>query len=321
MKIGILGTSEIALRRFLPALSKSKDFTYAGVATRNINNEKAKAFQDQFGGQIYDGYDALLKDDSIDAVYVPLPPALHFKWGKKVLESGKHLFMEKPFTLNSEEAEELVNMAKEKGLAIHENYMFVFHKQLKEIDGIVKSGTIGDVRLYRIAFGFPKRAEGDFRYIKELGGGSLLDAGGYTIKLASMLLGPTAKIKTSTLNYTKDYDVDLYGSATMVNGEGLTAQLAFGMDNSYKCELEIWGSLGVLKTNRILTAPVGFTPTVEITINNETKIQELASDDTFLGSINKFNDCINNKDIRERNYKEILQQVKLIDKIIKEGDR
>lgn len=315
MKIGILGTSEIALRRFLPALSKSKDFTYVGVATRNINSEKAKAFQTQFGGQIYDGYDALLKDDSVDAVYVPLPPALHFEWGKKVLESGKHLFMEKPFTLNSEEAKILINLAKEKNLAIHENYMFVFHKQLKEIDDIVKSGTIGDVRLYRIAFGFPKRAEGDFRYLKDLGGGSLLDAGGYTIKLASMLLGPTAKIKTSTLNYTKDYDVDLYGSATMVNGEGLTAQLAFGMDNSYKCELEIWGSLGVLKTNRILTAPVGFTPTVEITINNETRVQELSSDDTFLGSINKFNDCINNKDIREKNYEEILQQIKLVDKI------
>lgn len=316
MKIGILGTSEIALRRFLPALSKSKDFTYAGVATRNINNAKAKAFQDQFGGQVYDGYDALLKDDSIDAVYVPLPPALHFEWGKKVLESGKHLFMEKPFTLNSEETKELINLAKEKKLAIHENYMFVFHKQLKEIEDIVKSGTIGDVRLYRIAFGFPKRAEGDFRYIKELGGGSLLDAGGYTIKLASMLLGPTAKIKTSTLNYTKDYDVDLYGSATMVNDEGLTAQLAFGMDNSYKCELEIWGSLGVLKTNRILTAPVGFTPTVEITINNETKVQELASDDTFLGSINKFKECIDNKDIREKNYEEILQQVRLVSEVI-----
>lgn len=321
MKIGILGTSEIALRRFLPALSKSENFTYAGVATRNVNSEKVKAFQEQFGGQIYDGYDALLEDDTIEAVYVPLPPALHYEWGKKVLESGKHLFLEKPFTINYDDAKKLIELAQEKGLAIHENYMFAFHKQLEEIDKIVKSGKLGNVRLYRIAFGFPKRAEGDFRYIKALGGGSLLDCGGYTVKLASMFLGKSAKITTSMLNYTKDYDVDLFGSATMVNDDGLTAQLAFGMDNSYKCELEIWGSIGTFKTNRILTAPVDFEPPAEIIIGNEVEKITLPSDDTFLKSITKFFDCIDNEKIRKENYEEILQQATNLDKIIEEGDR
>ena len=321
MKIGILGTSEIALRRFLPALSKSKNFTYAGVATRNINSEKAKTFQEQFGGKIYDGYDALLNDDTIEAVYVPLPPALHYDWGKKVLESGKHLFLEKPFTTNYEDAKKLIELAKEKCLAVHENYMFAFHKQLDDINKIIKSGKIGDVRLYRIAFGFPKRAEGDFRYIKELGGGSLLDCGGYTVKLASMLLGKSAKITTSMLNYTKDYDVDLFGSATMVNDDGLTAQLSFGMDNSYKCELEIWGSTGCFKTNRILTAPVDFEPSAEIIIGNEVEKITLPSDDTFFKSITKFYDCIDNEKMRKENYEEILKQAMLVDRIIKEGDR
>lgn len=316
MKIGIIGTSEIAFRRFLPALEKDKNFVYAGVATRTV--EKAKKFQDTFGGKIYNGYDELINDESIEAVYVPLPPALHYEWGKKVLEAGKHLLLEKPFTTELKDAEKLVELAKNKNLAVHENYMFVYHKQLSEIDKIVKDGTIGDVRLYRIAFGFPKRAEGDFRYVKELGGGSLLDCGGYTLKLASMLLGPTAKVTTSNLNYTKDYDVDLYGSATMVNDDGVTAQLSFGMDNSYKCELEVWGSKGVLRTNRILTAPVGYVPIVEIIIDNETKEVKLSEDDTFLKSIDDFWNCINDQTKKEKKYNEIIEQAKIVQKV-KEG--
>ncbi len=316
MKIGILGTSEIAFRRFLPALEKDKNFTYVGVATRT--SVKAQKFQETFGGKIYNGYDELINDKSIEAVYVPLPPALHYEWGKKVLEVGKHLMLEKPFTTELKDTEKLIELAKSKNLAVHENYMFVYHKQLSEIAKIIEDGKIGDVRLYRIAFGFPKRAEGDFRYVKELGGGSLLDCGGYPLKLASMLLGSTAKIATSNLNYTKDYDVDLFGSATLINDAGVTAQVSFGMDNSYKCELEVWGSKGVLKTNRILTAPAGYVPIVEITIDNETEEIKLSEDDTFLKSIDDFWECINNQESKEKKYKEIIEQAKIVQKV-KEG--
>ena len=74
MKIGILGTADIAFRRFLPALQKCSEFLFAGVASRTP--EKVQPFIDSFGGQAYKSYDALLADESIDAVYVPLPPAL-----------------------------------------------------------------------------------------------------------------------------------------------------------------------------------------------------------------------------------------------------
>lgn len=317
MKIGIIGTSEIAFRRFLPALKKCKEFTYAGVATRPVENpEKSKAFKDTFGGKIYNNYDELLKDESIEAVYVPLPSGLHYEWGKKVLEEGKHLLLEKPFTTNIEDTKKLIALANEKNLAVHENYMFAFHNQLSAIDEIVKKGTIGDVRLYRIAFGFPKRAESDFRYNKALGGGSLLDCGGYTLKLASMLLGSSAKVVYSHLNYVDGYDVDMFGSAAVINDEGTTAQLSFGMDNSYKCELEIWGSKGCFKTNRILTAPVDFEPTAEIIIANDTKTITLPSDDTFAKSIMKFYECVTDENIRKQNQIDIIKQAELVEQII-----
>ena len=282
IRIGIICPSEIAFRRFMPALQKASDkIQFAGIAysspeewfgdTSKVSQEaineqqeressKAKSFIDAYGGKKYKGYRTLIKSEDIDAIYLPLPPALHYKWAKMALENDKHVFVEKPSTTCLADTDELIRIAREKGLALHENYMFVFHNQLKAIDDVVASGEIGDVRLYRISFGFPRRTQNDFRYNKALGGGALLDAGGYTMKYANYLLGDTARVVTAQTNFISGFEVEMYGSATMVNDEGVTAQLAFGMDNDYKCEIEIWGSKGTINSNRILTAPADFVP-------------------------------------------------------------
>ena len=133
----------------------------------------------------------------------------------------------------------------------------------------------------------------------------LIDAGGYTIRYAADLLGKTAEIRYAQLNYLDEFEVDIYGSAALVNEEGVTAQIAFGMDNDYKCELEVWGSKGTIKTGRILTAPAGFTPTVTIKKNTETEERPLPADDAFRKSIEYFVKCVTDPDAREENYQKI----------------
>lgn len=286
MRLGILGTADIAYRRFLPALRQCSDIAYVGVASRTP--EKAKKFQDTYGGFIYPSYDALLEDDSIDAVYVPLPPALHFEWGKKVLEAGKHLLMEKPFTTNLDDTERLLKLAEEKGLAVHENYMFLYHSQLAKIKEMIADGSLGAIRLYRMSFGFPMRGQGDFRYHKELGGGALLDCGGYPVRLALELLGDTTKVVYSKLVQPKEFEVDLYGSAVLENDTGEVAQISFGMDNAYQCQLEVWGSKATLIAPRIFTAGEGVKPTLILRTSSDESKMELETDDQFLHSIEWF---------------------------------
>ena len=326
MRIGIICPSEIAFRRFLPALKEAGCFEYAGVAIASkeefvgatdeiLAKERAKAqtFVDSYGGKIYEGYKTLIESDDVDAIYLPLPPGLHYKWAKAVLDAGKHALVEKPCTTALANTEYLLNGAGEKGLAVHENYMFAFHDQIEAVNEIVRSGEIGEVRLYRISFGFPMRAQNDFRYNKALGGGALLDCGGYTMKYASMLLGPTATLKYAQSNSIEGFSVDMYGSAAMVNDEGVTAQIAFGMDHNYKCELEVWGSKGTLYTNRILTAPAGFVPEVIIRKGNEEEKRNLPADDAFKKSILHFCKCINVTEVREANYQTLLRQAKLVE--------
>jgi len=329
IRIGIICPSEIALRRFLPALCNLTDFKFIGIAVADrsewedandeiINKEKEKAntFIEQYGGRLFESYTSIIKSVEIDAIYLPLPPALHYKWAKLALLSDKHVLVEKPATTSYNKTNELVSIAKKKNRAIHENYMFIYHTQLTVINDIIENREIGDVRLYRISFGFPRRSPNDFRYNKKLGGGALLDCGGYTIKYASILLGKTARIVYSNSNYIEGFYVDVFGSAALVNECGTTAQIAFGMDNSYRCDLEVWGSKGSLTTGRIMTPPAGFIPEVVLTIRNEIEIRKLPADDVFMKSIQRFQRCIENDSERNNNYIEILKQAELVDEFI-----
>ncbi|RPF42150.1 hypothetical protein EDD70_2893 [Hydrogenoanaerobacterium saccharovorans] len=335
IRIGVICPSEIAFRRFMPALKKHEGFEFVGIAYANdeewfgkksecndhtvIENEhkKASIFADTYGGRVFDSYMKLLSSDEIDAVYIPLPPALHHKWAKKALEYGKHVLLEKPFTTSLKQTDELIALARKKKLALHENYMFQYHSQLDYIKQAITDKKIGELRSVSIQFGFPFRGANDFRYNKSLGGGALLDCSGYTIKLASLLLGDSARVVTSQLNYTDGFDVDIYGSGTIVNSDGLTAQLSFGMDNSYKCDLELWGSTGTLYTNRILTAPEGFEPLMTIKKGNGEITKKLSADDTFAKSIVAFSACVENSKCREENYKAIKRQAVLVDEFVR----
>lgn len=333
IRLGVLCPSEIAIRRFMPAIQKNDKFKFIGIGINSVeerygNNmpdkltienmlnkerEKAGRFVEQYGGIVFNSYEDMITSNKIDAIYIPLPPALHFKWAKRALENGKHVLVEKPATTELKDTKQLIEIARSKHLAFHENYMFIFHKQLKELDDIVKSGEIGDVRLYKIAFGFPRRAKEDFRYNKSLGGGALIDAGGYTLKYASKLLGNDIKVACSNMTYTDEYEVDLYGSGTLINSKNDVVQISYGMDNDYRCELEVWGSKGTIISSRVLTAPVGFNPTYILKKNNNEEVRCLSSDDSFFKSINYFYDCIKSESVRNDCYNNIMFQAELVD--------
>lgn len=339
INIGILGPSEIAFRRFLPALTLCDDLNYIGVAVANAQErfgddedaqdrqnavdrglEKAGGFQAAYGGKVFCSYEELIDSGEVDAVYVPLPPALHYPWAKKALECGKHVLVEKPATVNAKYTNDLIKLARSRDLALHENYMFAFHRQLEEIDAIVRSGELGEVRLYRIDFGFPRRAVNDFRYSRELGGGALLDCGGYVLKYAALLLGGDVSVDCARLNGVEGFSVDIYGNATLSNPKGQTAQVSFGMDNQYKCDLEVWGSKGRLCASRVLTAPVGFAPPYTVQIGNETFNRTFSADDAFLKSQQHFVRCVSDPNTRAASYESIRKQAQLVDMFLEKAN-
>ncbi|MDR3244143.1 MAG: Gfo/Idh/MocA family oxidoreductase [Elusimicrobiota bacterium] len=319
IKIGVLGASDIAFRKFLPALLKEQNFKFVALASHSP--QKTVKFSERFNAAIFDDYDAIIENKDIDAIYMPLPPAYHFQYAKKALECGKHIFLEKPLTLSHQDGKTLVSLAQKKGLALMENYAFLYHPQLQAIKNVINSDEIGSVRFVRCSFCFPFRGLEDFRYNKSLGGGALFDCGVYTIKAASYFLGSETKVKAASLFYENAFEVDIFGSGFLDNEISQTAQIAFGMDNIYKCEMEIYGSKGNLFTGRIFTAPEDLKIQIKIDFPKEQRILEIEPQDQFQLSIRHFAECIMNDNIRNEEYKNILLQSALTQDFLNLGGK
>lgn len=318
IKMGILGCADIAYRRFLPAASQMEQVK-AAVIAEEYDKSRLERFRGLYGLQIEESFAQVLQRHDIEAVYIPQPPAFHAVWAKKALEYGKHVLLEKPTACSLEDVQKLVAYAKEKQLVLHENYAFLYHAQVGKIKELLAEDRIGEVRLIRADFSFPFRGASDFRYHRELGGGALLDAGGYPVKLASILLGNAICVEAARLNYRAGYEVDLFGSATLSDDTGTVCQIGFGMDCFYQCSLEVIGSTGRIFTDRIFTAPQEYQAVICLETGSGRELCYVQPDSAFLHSIATFMEEIQNAAAREAMYDELLIQAGLIADIQRKG--
>lgn len=309
IKIGVLGCADIAKRMLVPNMIASKKFEIVAFASRN--KKKSEEFSNLFGGIAVEGYENLLKIEELEAIYIPLPTGMHYEWIIKSLNSNKHVFSEKSIATDSREVMDILKLAGEKKLCVFENFMFPFHSQFEFVKEKLNASVIGDLRLLRSSFGFPMFKLGDnIRYNKALGGGALLDAGAYTLMASQLFLGKEQEVISAYLN-NLDFEVDFIGAITLKNNNGIVSQLAFGFDNFYQNNIELWGSKGKIIIDRAFTAGPGFSPTVRIENQNESNIYNLSSDNHFVKILDKFYACIMEGNYDEQ-YNQILSQSKLI---------
>ncbi|MEU6085094.1 Gfo/Idh/MocA family oxidoreductase [Streptomyces sp. NPDC047108] len=262
LNVGVVGCAAIAQRNTIPALVADPSVRLVAVASRTRG--KAEAVARRFGCEAVTGYAPLLARDDIDAVYVPLPPALHAEWVGKALEAGKHVLAEKPLAVSGAEAAGLVAAARASGRLLMENFAFLHHGQHEAVRALIDEGAIGEPRHLGAEFGFPPLPPEDIRNDAALGGGALLDAGVYTLRAASLYLGPTVTVHGAVLRHDPGTGVDVAGAALVGDAEGRTGQLAFGFDRSYRCACTIWGSEGSITLDRAFTAPPTLRPVLRL---------------------------------------------------------
>ncbi len=309
----MLGCASVARRLVIPAIKSSGVFELAAIASREMT--KAAECCRQFGGEPLGSYDALLEREDIEAVYVPLPTGLHAEWAGKALQAGKHVLVEKSLAANLAAAERLLVQAATARRALWENFMFEHHSQFAYIRRQLSEGAVGEIRSLRASFGFPPfQDEGNIRYSRALGGGALLDAGAYTVKVAQLLLGADLEVRGASLVIPDGAEVDIHGGAFLCRPDGCSAALAFGFDHFYQCELEIWGSKGKLTADRIFTAPPGFQPTVVIERPNETRRVTLPADNHFIRILQVFHQAVVSGEFPS-NYEILRNQASLLHNI------
>ncbi len=184
---GVLGAAKIAREHLTPAIHLSASGVLAAVASTNA--DRAAALAAPYAARSIVGYDALLADPHIDAVYIPLANSEHVPWTLKALAAGKHVLCEKPIALNAAEIDSLIAARDAAGRLCAEGFMVTHHPQWTRAREIVASGELGALRQVDGAFTFFNADPANIRNRADVSGGALRDIGVYPTVTARFATG------------------------------------------------------------------------------------------------------------------------------------
>jgi predicted dehydrogenase len=241
---GILGTANIARAQFLPGLRAAGGIP-AAVAGREA--AAAEKFASEHGVQrAVAGYQRLLDDPAIDAVYIPLPNALHAEWAIRALEAGKPALCEKPLCGTLPDTERVLAAAEQTGTLLWEAFVFPFHAQMQAIGELIAGGAIGDLMEIKSNFHFTVRSPANIRLSRALEGGALNDVGCYPVRLAQLLLRTGHQEAWARATMGGDgVDVDTWGVLGYPGGRRL--MLSAGMNRGYDTFTTLEGTDGQIR--------------------------------------------------------------------------
>ncbi len=226
VKWGVLGTANIAKGCTIPGMKFADNCELYAVAGRS--EEKVNSYKDQFGFEKgYVGYDKLLDDPEVQAVYIPLPNNIHKEWVIKALKAGKHVLCEKPLALNSEDAKEMFAVAKENNVILMEAYAYLHGQYVESLKSDVKSGVIGDVDFIETAF-YTQNYLDDIRIYKETGGGAIYDLGCYCTTMILSLIDSEPDLVMANAEFN-DKGADVFSSVLIRFKNGARAAFNVGM--------------------------------------------------------------------------------------------
>ena len=249
---GIIGPGAIA-RDFRRGVLDSKLGKLEAIATRNPG--KASLKTDFPEARILDGYEAILRDPDVDAIYIATPHPGHAEWAIKAAEAGKHVLIEKPMALSAFEVDAIIHAHRKAGTFAAEAFMYRLHPQTQKIWELINSGAIGEVRFISSSFGFQmSRFDANHRlFASEHAGGGILDVGGYPVSFARFVAGaaagkpfldPVKVVGTAALN---PEGTDNTAAAVLVFENGITAQVSCAIMANLDNVARIFGSEGTIE--------------------------------------------------------------------------
>ena len=286
----VISTANIGRAAVIPAIQRSHNGQLLAVASRS--EKKAADFASQQNiPRAYGSYQALLADDDIQAVYIPLPNSLHREWTIKAAEAGKHILCEKPLALNASQCADMDAAARRNGVKLMEAFMYRFHPQTAKVLELIQSGVIGQPRLIHAAFSFHLTNPANIRLQAELGGGSLMDVGCYCVNVIRTLAGAEPVEAQAFANWAQT-GVDKQLTGTLRFADGLLAQFDCALTLERREFYQVAGPEGHLYV------PGAFLPgTADTTIyehhgRQETTTHEVSGVDEYQLMVEHFADCV-----------------------------
>jgi predicted dehydrogenase len=226
MRFGIISTAKIAREDVIPGIQKS-DHAVTAVSSRS--RDRASEVAEALGiDSAFGDYETMFAEGDIDAVYNPLPNALHAEWSQRAADHGLDVLCEKPLTVDTAQAADLFDYCADRDVALMEAFMYQFHPRTRRAREIVED-ELGEVHTVDASFKFPLSDPGDIRLDPALAGGSLLDVGCYAVSAARGFLGEPDRAFAHSRD-SRDSGVDTNLSGVLSYDDGRVASVSCGLD-------------------------------------------------------------------------------------------
>jgi predicted dehydrogenase len=285
---GLLSTARIN-KALIPPLRVSKRNKLAAVASRFQEKSDAYAKEKKIP-RPYGSYEALLADPEIDVIYNSLPNHLHAEWTIKAVEAGKHVLCEKPLALSVEEVDAIQAAARKCGRIVMEAFMYRHHPQTLKVQEIVRSGSLGTLKLIHGSFSFVLSRAGDIRSLgPALGGGSIWDIGCYPISYARSALG-----KNPLEVYGQQIKGPSGSDETFIGQMRFSNEIYMQFDSSFAIPLHAF--MEFVGGEGTLNIPAPFKPNenekIYLTRDGKTETIKIKGQELYIGEVENMADAI-----------------------------
>jgi predicted dehydrogenase len=251
---GVLGWARIARDNVIPAILRANNSEFHALASREPS--KMAECRARFNmAKTYSSYDELLRDEEVDAVYIPLPNSMHREWTIQAAERRKHVLCEKPIALNAAECREMRAACEASGVKLMEAFMYRYTDRTRKVLEVLRSGALGEIKFVSSTFRFLLSNPASIKLKAELGGGSLYDVGCYPVNFIGMIAdeiglgenGEAARPPSVSTECERADGVDVIFSALMKYSSGLIASVNCGFNAQKRVFSEIIGTKGALE--------------------------------------------------------------------------
>ena len=310
LRFGTLGAARITPGGLTGPAANNPDAVVVAIAARD--RSRAESFAEQHAIEtVYDSYDEVILDPTLDAIYNPLPISHHYEYTIKALRAGKHVLCEKSFALNATEAEEMAAVARETGLVLIEGFHTRYHPVFLRAMEIHDSGVLGSIQRVDARFGIRTPASTDIRMNYETGGGATMDIGCYPISWLRHITRQEPEVVAAEAKIGNP-DVDLWLKAEHRLADGVIATTLGSMiEEQYVAELRVQGERGsLLVDNPLLPHNSHF---IELTVDGNTTRETLSKRPTYAYQLDAFVDAVRNGTPMPTDAEDAIKQMRVID--------
>ena len=316
---GVLGYARIARMSVIPAIVRAENSELHALASRD-ESKLAEARPLYPHRDAHVGYDALLRNPKVDAVYIPLPNSQHREWTIRAAELGKHVLCEKPLGLNAAECREMIAACALHGVTLMEGFMYRYTHRTAQVRSILRSGVLGDIRFVNASFRYPMNNAASIKLQPALGGGALYDVGCYPVNLVGLIADEIAGRPDSgsvqpaavSAQCVRAGGVDVVLSALLRYESGLMAAVHCGFNSQKRIVAEIIGSHGTLEVPDTYFDNAG---AMILTTGDERQEIPVAACERYRLEIEDFADAILQRRPPRFSLAESLRNAEVIDRI------